>query len=313
MNAHVLLSLSIALLALALLVVGGALLQRSWRLSRTAKTVDHLIAIHDQHAPALSAGRNWRRQLLDLGARWVESPLGQQLVAAEDRQVLDQCGVNDTHGKAVFLFARIALAIVLPLLGLTIVGTDTGLRILITSFVGFALGYMLPKWIMRHIATDRRRMVADELPLLIDMLRLLQGVGLSVDQSLHVIEHDFRGTLKVLCKEIEIASRQYRAGRSREQSLRRMATIYDNDDLTTLTKFIVQVEHHGGAVQEPLKQFSERLRENRRMDLKERVGKLTVKMTMVMVVTLLPALMTITGGAAFLAVIRALTKIAGDL
>ncbi|MCE3023184.1 hypothetical protein LWS74_13210, partial [Staphylococcus pasteuri] len=40
-------------------------------------------------------------------------------------------------------------------------------------------------------------------------------------------------------------------------------------------QLILQVHAHGGAVQEPLRQFSLRLREQRRNALKEKVGKLS--------------------------------------
>ncbi|WP_251278536.1 type II secretion system F family protein, partial [Enterobacter hormaechei] len=62
-----------------------------------------------------------------------------------------------------------------------------------------------------------------------------------------------------------------------------------------------QVHAHGGAVQEPLRQFSIRLREQRRNSLKEKVGKLSVKMTVVMMLTLLPALMLVLAGPALVA------------
>lgn len=69
---------------------------------------------------------------------------------------------------------------------------------------------------------------------------------------------------------------------------------------------MIQVDKHGGAVQEPLKQFGDRLRETRRSMLRERIGKLTVKMTGVMIVTLLPALMIVTAGPGMISVLHAL-------
>jgi len=68
------------------------------------------------------------------------------------------------------------------------------------------------------------------------------------------------------------------------------------------------VHAHGGAVQEPLRQFSIRLREQRRNALKEKVGKLSVKMTVVMMLTLLPALMLVLAGPALVALATTLSK-----
>src|SRR5690606_18656901 len=220
------------------------------------------------------------------------------------------------RARALFLFARAVLGIGLPVLSLLllgkfrIAGSETvGMMVLI--FAGFAIGWMLPKWAVKRRARQRKLAASEELPLFIDLLRLLQGVGLSIDQSLHVVVHEFYEVMPVLASELRIAVDQYTRGRTREQSLARIANGFDNDDLAAICRLIAQVDQHGGAVQQPLHQFSERLREQRKLDLKEKIGKLTVKMTGVMVLTLMPALLIITGGAGFLAIIRGLSRIGG--
>ncbi|QRX83028.1 type II secretion system F family protein [Glaciimonas sp. PAMC28666] len=313
---HTLILLAILLVATALFLIGGAMIGRVWRLKQNLNTIDQKIASQNyaaSEAQPVPGRLPWKERIVLLSAGWVDTPFGQQLVAEEDRHLLDQCGVNDKEGQALFFAARVALAISLPLIGYLVFENGSWWRLLLIVFFGLAIGYMLPKWIMQRVAKQRRRKAAEELPLLIDLLRLLQGVGLSVDQSLHVVETEFSNVLEILGGEIAIAASQYRAGRTREQSMRRFSTVFDNADLQSVGRLIVQVEHHGGAVQEPLKLFSERIREQRKLDMKERVGKVTVKMTGVMVLTLLPGLLVITGGVGFLAVIRALTKMSGNL
>ena len=170
----------------------------------------------------------------------------------------------------------------------------------------FSLGFMLQKLLLARRAALRRSAVVDEMPVFVDLLRLLQGVGLSLDQSLQVMIADFRAMLPVLAGELELAQRQFAAGRTREQSLQRLAASFDNEDLRAVVRLMIQVDRHGGAVQEPLKQFGDRLRETRRARLREKIGQLTVKMTGVMIVTLLPALLIVTAGPGLLAVIRSL-------
>lgn len=46
--------------------------------------------------------------------------------------------------------------------------------------------------------------------------------------------------------------------------------------------------------------------------MKARVARLTVKMTGVMVVTLLPALLIITGGSGFVALLRGMSQVMGE-
>lgn len=307
--------LSLLFFASAALVVAGMLLYRAWNMTRTEKILNQRIDRREHPEPVAAtaidepAPHHWLDRLAAYGAHWVDTPIGRQLVAEEDRQLLDQCGVNDSHGKTLFFVTRVVLGVAFPILAWIFFSDGTPLSLGISAFFGFGLGYMGPKWVMQWKARDRRRRAAEELPLLIDLLRLLQGVGLSIDQSLHVVETEFAKALPVLGRELQIAARQYLNGRTREQSLRRFSTVFDNDDISAIARLIVQVDQYGGAVQQPLQQFSDRVREQRKLDMKEKVGKLTVKMTGVMVVTLLPALLIITGGTGFLAIIRTLSRI----
>ncbi|WP_027801388.1 type II secretion system F family protein [Paraburkholderia dilworthii] len=241
------------------------------------------------------------------GTRCLDTSVGRQIVAQEDRQLLEQCGFVNARARGLFLIARIAGAILLPLaagaLGHTYVG---GPRYPLLVIAALVCGVMLPKVVLRRRAAARRSAVVDELPMLVDLLRLLQGVGLSLDQSLQVIVNDFRGVLPVLSSELEIAQRQFAAGRTREQSLSRLASSFGNEDLRAVVRLLIQVDRHGGAVQEPLKQFGDRLRETRRAMLRERIGRMTVKMTGVMILTLLPALMIVTAGPGVLSVSHSL-------
>ncbi|WP_175209052.1 type II secretion system F family protein, partial [Achromobacter anxifer] len=250
------------------------------------------------------------------GKRLSEGRLADALLAGEDRKLVDMAGYADPGiARSRFVVIRFGLAILLPVvavaLDLSKHVTDMPMGALVAAFFGFAIGYMLPKWFVQRRLARRRRLAADELPLLIDLLRLLQGVGLSIDQSLQVLVKEFGQVLPVLSFELRLASELYVRGRTREQSLARLASGFDNDDLSAICRLIAQVDQHGGAVQEPLNRFGERLRDKRRLELKEKVGKTTVKMTGVMIVTLLPALLIVTGGAGFIAVLRGLSRMGG--
>lgn len=322
MTADQLTVLSISLFALGLLIAGGLLVLREVQRARSGQTIGRAI----QRGIASQKSEGWRpgnkapvrtstddaplmgaSAAQELPAHWLQSGIGRALVADEDRRLIDQCGFESVRAQLGFLVVRIVLALALPALGYLAVQTGT-LKLNAALVMAFAciLGFMAPKWVLGRIAAGRREQVAGELPLFVDLLRLLQGVGLSLDQSLQIMADDFGHVLRILAKELSIANRQYSQGRTREHSLQRLASLHDNENLAGLVALLVQVDRHGGAVQEPLQQFSERLRESRRSELKGRIGKITVKMTGVMVTTLLPALIIVTAGPGFLAVIRSL-------
>ena len=319
------LAMALMLIAAGMLVLAIGILRRLRGQSRSLRIVDQALAARQMwgaaEAPPRADDGQGRlaaaaRAADSFGKRLSEGRLADTLLAAEDRKLVDMAGYADAGvARSRFAAIRFGLALLLPVAavgaGLRYRYIDSWMGMLVAVFFGFAIGYLLPKWLVRRRVARRRRMAADELPLLIDLLRLLQGVGLSIDQSMQVLVTEFGQVLPVLSQELRLASELYVRGRTREQSLARLATGFDNDDLSAICRLIAQVDQHGGAVQEPLNRFGERLRESRRLELKEKVGKTTVKMTGVMIVTLLPALLIITGGAGFIAVIRALSRMGG--
>lgn len=295
--------------AAACLLLGASLITRARALRKQSHRFDEAVAKRSGVAGERVVKRGWRARITEIGLRGVASSLGKSLVAEEDRTLLDQCGVDTPGGRAWFFLARAGLGFGLPIAGWLTLSNGALLNIMLIGFFGFGFGYMGPKWFMGRRAKQRRKMADAEMPLMVDLLRLLQGVGLSVDQAMQLIEQDFAGSMPVLVSEIGHASAQYRSGQTREASLQRFAKVYQNDDMASIAELIVQVDRFGGGVQEPLRQFGERMRERRRFDMKARIGQLTVKMTGVMVLTLLPALIIVTGGAGFLAIIRGLTQL----
>lgn len=310
---NLLLTLAAALAAAALLLAAGSLLYRAHRAQRAEATLQS--ALTPRTPVAADAGsvdsRPWWKlrleELAAIGHHFEDSRLQKALLAPEDRLLLEQAGWNHSTGTAVFLALRVLLAAFTPIVAILLL-RPAGLQFLAVIGGGIAAGILLPKFALKSWATRLRRKVSDELPLLIDLLRLLQGVGFSMDQSLQMLGDKLKVALPVLGNELQQAHIAYTHGRSRAQSLRRLSESFGDDNLRSLMQMVLQVHQHGGAVQDPLRQFGERLREQRRMEMKEKVGKLSVKMTMVMMLTLLPALMLVLAGPAILALADALTK-----
>lgn len=323
MNAHPLWFIALLLLAAGLGLLGVVALLRGAQQQRNAAALQSALRPREPGADATATagtgttptptatadggprGLGW---LAAIGERFHGGRLQAALLAPEDRLLLDQAGWNTRNGTAIFLALRLLLAVLCLLLALALFDSS-GVQRIVVMLAALAFGILLPKFALRAWATRLRQRVNAELPLLIDLLRLLQGVGFSMDQSLQTLGDKLRGAIPVLGREIHQANIAYMHGRTRAQSLRRLGESFDDEDLRSLVQLMLQVHEHGGAVQEPLKQFSLRLREHRRATLKEKVGKLSVKMTVVMMLTLLPALMLVLSGPAIIALADAMTRL----
>jgi tight adherence protein C len=305
-------------LALGIALLGVSLIQRVREEEQQAHAIDRALARVQRRmaedGPHATSARNWWgavvRWLESVGRHFENRQLGKALLTAEDRLLLDQANRNTVSGRALFLGLRLVMALLLPVL-VAIWMRPTGVKTVTALLAALAIGVLLPKFLLSSWASELRRRVENELPLLIDLLRLLQGIGFSMDQSLQMLAERFHPVLPILGREIRDANINYMHGRSRDQSLHRLAESFDNEDLKSLVQIILQVHQHGGAVQEPLRQFAERLREQRKMKMKEKVGKLSVKMTVVMMLTLLPALMLVLAGPAAISLIETMVRLKG--
>lgn len=307
MSASIWFVAALLVLAAGLALLGLGSWVRSHREDRSAATLKTALRPRENEDGAADARKDSLGWLEQFGRGLSGGRLEAALLAGEDRLLLDLAGWNTRRGTAIYLGLRLLLAVLV--LGIALAISDaTGLSRIMVVIGALAAGLLLPKFALSAWVKRRRRAVNNELPLLIDLLRLLQGVGFSMDQSLQTLGDKLRDALPVLGGEIQEANVSYTHGRTRAQSLRRLSDVYGDDDLSSLVQLILQVHAHGGAVQEPLRQFSIRLREQRRNALKEKVGKLSVKMTVVMMLTLLPALMLVLAGPALVALATTLSK-----
>lgn len=262
--------------------------------------------------PPGSDERGWKlvlRGLDVLGKRFEAGRLGQALITSEDRLLLGQINRSTAQGRAIFLGLRLALALLAPVPVLVWLAPE-GFHAIVVFLAAAAFGLIAPKLVLAAMAKRLRKRADDELPLLIDLLRLLQGVGFSVDQSLQMVADRFQEAMPLMSREVRDANALYMRGRTRMQSLHRLCE-FDNDSLKSFVQILVQVHEHGGAVQEPLRQFGDRLREQRKLRMKELSGKLSVKMTVVMMLTLIPALMVVLAGPAVISLVATMIKLKG--
>lgn len=307
MSASAWFALSLLVLAAGVALLGIAGWVRSHREHRTSATLKTALQPREEGRDTEATRRDSLGWIERFGRSLSGGRLEAALLANEDKLLLDLAGWNTRRGTAIYLGLRLLLALLVLALALAFSNAH-GLAKVMVVIGALAAGLLLPKFVLSSWVKRRRRAVENELPLLIDLLRLLQGVGFSMDQSLQTLGDKLRDALPVLGGELQEANVAYTHGRTRAQSLRRLSEVYADDDLASLMQLILQVHAHGGAVQEPLRQFSLRLREQRRNALKEKVGKLSVKMTVVMMLTLLPALMLVLAGPALVALATTLSK-----
>lgn len=224
-------------------------------------------------------------------------------------QLLQQAGWRQPQAPSIFM----ALQMLVTLLA-SIAATAYGwfykdwstLTLLIAAFAGAAGGYLATMYVLRSKARARQQAIRSEVRIFVQLLTMIMDVGLSTRQTLATVSRDGESVLPNLSQELKVVLRQIDAGGEESEALRRMAQELDVSDLTSILNILRQVDRFGGGVKEPLLETLAHLEEQNKFRLQELVGKISARMTMVMVLFFLPALLAFTAGPGFLGIIRAL-------
>ncbi len=309
LNLHALLTaLAVASLALAILLGLFFWAYRQVMIARAQSAMDRV-------APELEAGREPAevaahfQQGRTAKVRW---DILDRWRSSEDTRLLLRAGYRRPSAPSIFNTIRFLLSVVL--MAVTWLAEHFLLPGMAQFTVGMSIlgvaifGYLLPKFVLEIKAKKRGDAVNAEIPFFVDMLALLQGVGLSLEQSLASLAQTSEAGIPLLAGEMREMSKQIAIGRPRVEAMQKLAEQLADSDFEELVNMLRQIERFGGDVAQPLRDFASRLQEKRQMALRERVGKLNVKMTAVMTLTMLPALLLITAGPAVLALLRFFDK-----
>jgi tight adherence protein C len=172
--------------------------------------------------------------------------------------------------------------------------------------MGFAIGVLAPRFVLRYAASERQQRIRAEVPLFINIMVLLLEAGLTTRQALQSLVRDGEGVLRELAAEFRLALRQVEAGGDLGEVLQSMTRTHDVRELSAVLGVLRQIERYGGEVREPLLAALATVEEGRGLALRERVNLLSGRMTILMVLFFFPALLICVAGPAFVAIFKAL-------
>jgi len=245
------------------------------------------VAAADRGSPLVREGVRLIQQLLP--RRWYER-IERMLIAA---------GEPLDAGRFVLLWAL--STVLLPVLGARILG--------LRGLILFGLiGVGLPYWLLRRAVLQRRKRISRALPDAMDLLVTCVEAGLGLDAALIRVGEATEGPLG---DEIQITLREIAIGRPRAEALSDLGRRSGVADLDGFVRPIVQAERAGVSIGDALRTEAESLREQRRQKARAAVEKLPAKMSIVLGLFFLPALLLVVGGAAAFALAHALSGLGG--
>jgi tight adherence protein C len=309
MNSSMIIPLLASLLAFASVLLLGFGVLGARREAERSLRLRHKVAgyagVNGLPAPAESMavrlGRVLGEVVRGLGAR-----LGPKEQVSLDQTRLDliRAGLRGQGAVQAFHGAKAALMLILPSLYLGVAWilpkAPSMQAVIIGALALASLGALVPGlWLRRRLAARRLALLC-ELPDALDLLVVCVESGMGLDQAIHRVSEELRGSAPVISGELRTMTLEMRAGRQRQQALKDLAERTGIEDVQSLVTLLVQADTFGISVARTLRVYSDTLRTSRFQRAEETAAKLPTKLMFPLVLCIFPALFVVLIGPAVL-------------
>lgn len=205
-----------------------------------------------------------------------------------------------------FILARIILPIVMGaysawmIYGGPLQEKITGNMRPFTVFGLCVIGFMLPSLLLKNAVTKRSVALSRQFPDALDLMLVCVEAGLSVEQSFMRITEEIGESIPEISEEFALTGAELAFLGDKRQAYDNMTNRVVNAEFRSLATTLIQSEKYGTPVGSALRILSEEARKTRTNTIEKKAASLGPKMTVPMILFILPTLFMIVIGPAVL-------------
>ena len=229
----------------------------------------------------------------------VARPLRQEELA-KVREALRRAGLRHPSALQYFLAAKIVLGagLLSAALWMNAQRAHRAQPALLLALVAFSVGYYAPGFWVSARTRVRQAAIERGLPDALDLLVTCVEAGLGLDAALQRVAEEIRLPWPLLGSELRETFLEAKAGIPRVEAFRRLASRTGVQELKSLAATLTQTELFGTSVALALRVQAEGIRTRRMQRAEERAAYVSVKMTVPLVLFILPTMVSIVVGPA---------------
>jgi len=219
-----------------------------------------------------------------------------------------QAGIMSGRAPRTYYIIRDLLAVSLPVAFLLLVpffAPDMKPETTMLTAAGLAVaGLYLPfRWLQSRIES-RQIAIMEGFPDSLDLLVICVEAGLSLNAAFLRVSQELARAHPVLAEQLTLVTLELRAGKSREEALKNLAVRTDVADVRNFVTLMIQSEALGADLAQTLSVQSEEMRVMRMLRAEEKAHKLPVKLSIPLVLFILPAMFAVVLGPAIISIVR---------
>jgi len=214
---------------------------------------------------------------------------------AKNKLMLMQAGEDSNEETVLIYEGRKMIGFLMTLVILLILLSFFGFNSIniIGAIITLLVVYKLPDIILKQRITKRQKEFVKNLPDAIDLLSICIKAGLGLDSALNRVASEFSLTSKVVAKEFDRLNRDVLSGLTKQEAYRNMAICNPNPEVKSFVALLIQTDKLGTSITQSLDAYCDSVRTRKRQRIEELAQQAASKMTIPMVLFMLPAIFLI--------------------
>jgi tight adherence protein C len=229
----------------------------------------------------------------------------------ENEKKLARAGVRSQAAISVFVVSCFVAMVILMGGMAWLQRGNTPVQMMGGMAAAFIIGFMGPSMVVGRMEKRYRRKLQEALPDTVDLLGIVLGTGLALDQAMVRVSDEMQYIYPELSSEFYTVVMQVRAGQDRAKCFQQLVRRTGIEDIKSLAAMIIQSERFGTSLAQALKVYADALRTRRTLRAEAAVGKAGIKMLFPIVIFILPALFVITLAPGVLSALHDLKMLGG--
>jgi tight adherence protein C len=221
------------------------------------------------------------------------APGGEGWLRDAERE-LAQAGVRQRRALGVYAISHLGFLATLVALAIYFEMNQEAAQKFVAITAAVLLGWLIPQQVLHQMVRRYRRKLQEALPDAVDLLGIVLGTGLALDQAMLRVSEELQFIYPELAAEFSTVVMQVRAGQERAKAFQQLTRRTGIEDIKSLSAMIVQSERFGTSLSQALKVYADSLRTRRRLRAEAAVARAGIKMLFPIVLFVLPALFVIT-------------------
>jgi tight adherence protein C len=203
-------------------------------------------------------------------------------------------GFNSPSAPRIFTLVRLMMIFGLPLgyVGLSFMSNEptSFIKMYVIGSILAVLGLFLPNIYVQAKADRRKEAIVNGFPDCLDLLLVCVESGLGLEAAMDRVGREMVLSQPLVAELLSITTLQLRAGASREEAFRKLASASAVDEIRSFTTLLIQSDKLGTSIAATLRVYAAEMREKRRMRAEEKAYRLPVLISIPLVACMLPTM-----------------------